>query len=71
MEQAIKKGDLALLSETIYEVKMSSQNLGDEFYGPKPDQKEIYIMKDNLHRTIVMAEEALFKCSTSSKFHKD
>lgn len=67
LEQAIKNGNLAKLSETLYEVKTNSQSLGlDEFYGPQPDQKAIYVMKDNLHRTIVLAEEALVRFSTKS-----
>ena len=67
LEQAIKNENLAKLSETLYEVKTNSQSLAtDEFYGPQPDQKEIYIMKDKLHRTVVLAEEALVKFSTKS-----
>lgn len=34
LESAIKKEDLSQLSETLYEVKLNSQNIGDEFYGP-------------------------------------
>lgn len=67
LEQAIENENLAKLSETLYEVKTNSQSLAaDEFYGPQPDQREINIMKDKLHRTIVLAEEALVKFSTKS-----
>ena len=67
LEQAIKNGNLAKLSDALYEVKTNSQSLAsDEFYGPQPDQKEINVLKDKLHRAIVMAEEAVIEFSGQS-----